>query len=475
MNELTLVIFGITSNLAHIKLIPSLFTLSKQHLLPPDASIIGVSRSVRDHSEFLKTIATSLKSNDADFDEDSHDFTEFSKRLSYLSGDISSSEFYKKLRTLLAEKQHAGEIIFYFAISPELYQPVLDQLQQSGFSKKTNRVKVVLEKPLGIDLESARSLNDLLLKHLDEKQIYRVDHYLGKETVQNILSFRFGNGLFEPLINSEHIDHIQITAAEQFGINARSYYDNVGALKDVGQNHLLQLLTFATMDAPSSYTNEAVTAARVRLLKQLDARSTTLVLGQYNGYKYESGSSPTSSTDTFFAMKTTIKNDRFSGVPIYIRAGKHLAQSVTEISIVFKVPQNRLFKHIDLGGQPNVLTYRIQPNEGLHLQTLIKRPGHELGLELNQLQFCYETLGHTLLEPYEHILYDAIQGNQTFFNDAEEVEAQWGFIDAITKNRPEVETYEKSSWGPKSSHTLIEVDGRSWLTPRESFCTPNKS
>jgi glucose-6-phosphate 1-dehydrogenase len=331
----------------------------------------------------------------------------------------------------------------------------------------------MIEKPIGKDLHSAKELNHLLLNYFTEDQIFRLDHYLGKETLQNILAFRFGNEIFEPLINNEHVDHIQITAAEDFGIGDRGgYYDNVGALVDVGQNHQLQMLAFALMDAPSEFSNKAITEERVKILQNLIPHPQKLVLGQYNGYHSEKNVAENSKTDTFYALKTEVNTKGLKGIPIYIRAGKKLKKTVTEISVVFKTPHNRLFKNEKNGMQPNVLVYRIQPNEGIVLKVLVKKPGFGISLEPEYMQYCYklDPHSHYIPDDHERLISDAIRGDQTFFNDAEEVEAQWQFIEHLVNNKPEPVIYQEGTWGPKAAMELIEEDGRQWLEPSEDFC-----
>ena len=274
------------------------------------------------------------------------------------------------------------------------------------------------------------------------------------------------------MINKDHVDHIQITASEDFGIGNRGgYYDLVGALKDVGQNHQLQMLAFSTMDAPVEFSNEAVTAQRLKILQSLKPIPEKVVFGQYEGYRNERNVNPRSQIDTFYALKCFIDNDRFKGVPVYIRAGKKMKQTATEISIIFKNPASHLFK--DLGGdQPNVLIYRIQPNEGIVLKITTKKLGHQTNLESEYMQFCYrlDPHGHYIPDPYERLLVDTIRGDQTFFNDSAEVEAQWAFIDPLIANRGKPGIYKQGSWGPKEADELIKADGRQWLEPSMDFC-----
>lgn len=477
-DSFALVIFGITSNLSQIKLIPALYDIAEKGLLPENTSIIGIARSSKSPEEFREYFRKVLNQENR---HHKHDIKEevlekLYKNLHYLDGHLDDPAFYKKLSQFMKSLDNKGfecdNRIYYLATYPDLYAQVFENLQKEGLNKQEEGwVRLMIEKPIGNDLKSAKELNQLLLKYFEEGQIYRLDHYLGKETLQNILAFRFGNGIFEPLINKDYIDHIQITATEDFGIGKRGgYYDSVGALKDVGQNHQLQMLAFATMDAPGEFNNERITIERIKILENLKPNPQKIVYGQYEGYREEQSVDPRSQTDTFYALKTEIDNERFKGVPVYIRAGKKLKDTVTEISIVFKTPINRLFKNIDSGMEPNVLIYRIQPNEGIVLKILTKKPGHEVTLEENYMQFCYRNLAEELPDAYEKLMLDAIRGDQTFFNDAAEVEAQWAFIDPLVDAKGAPYMYSPGSWGPKEADALIEADGRKWLEPSEMFC-----
>ena len=329
----------------------------------------------------------------------------------------------------------------------------------------------MIEKPIGHDLASAKELDKLLNQYFNEDQIYRLDHYLGKETLQNILTFRFGNCIFEPLINKEFVDHIQVTAAEDFGIGSRGgYYDETGHLKDVGQNHLLQMLAFSTMENPNEFSNVAITQKRIDILNALKADPKKLVLGQYDGYRSELHVKSNSQTNTFFAFRTEISNDRFRGVPIYVRGGKKMKQTATEISIVFKNRPNRLHLNLPSGEEPNVLIYRIQPNEAIVLKVLSKMPGLNTALEPSYMQFCYKHLSSDIFDPYLRLFYDAVSGDQTFFNDAEEIESEWSFIDRLSTGNHTAMPYKPGSWGPKEADKLIKADGREWLEPSMAFC-----
>ena len=472
---MALVFFGITSNLAQKYFIPALYDMVDKGVLPENLVILGNARTPMNKEEFSTYIHKVLHLPNVHHQHDIKEevFKKLIKRFHYLAGHLDDSGFYPSLDKTLAGFGSSDKI-FYLATYPDLYHYIFENLQKVGLNKQSKGfVRLMIEKPIGHDLKSAQELNQLLAKYFTEDQIYRLDHYLGKETLQNILTFRFSNGIFEPLVNSEYIDHIQITASEDFGIGARgSYYDQLGALKDVGQNHQLQMLAFATMDAPLEFSNEAVTKQRIKILESLTPLPQKVVFGQYEGYKKEKNVDPKSNTDTFYALKTYLINDRFKDVPIYIRAGKKLAKTVTEISIIFKNPVNRLLKNLDLGEEPNVLIYRIQPNEGIVLKMLTKVPGHKIKLEPAYMQFCYrgDIHSHIIPDPHERLLMDTIYGDQTFFNDAEEVEAQWAFIEPLASARGKPHLYKPGTWGPQAANKLIEEDGRQWLEPSMEFC-----
>ena len=471
IDSFALVIFGITGNLAQIKLIPVLYDMAEKGLLSENMSIIGIARKKMTETQFQNYFHRILHLANIHHQHEIKEdvFKALCKKLHYLSGGANDPKLYKDLNNYLSHNR-----IYYLATYPELYHDIFANLQKNNLSKQNKGwVRLMIEKPIGHDLPSAKELNRLLLKYFTEDQIFRLDHYLGKETLQNILAFRFANDIFEPLINKDYIDHIQITASEDFGIGKRGgYYDQVGALKDVGQNHQLQMLCFAAMDAPAEFSNEAVTKERIKILKQLVPLPDKMVYGQYKGYTKEPNVAPDSETDTFYALKTRINNERFKDVPVYIRAGKKLKQTVTEISIVFKNNVNRLFRSEDCGDEPNVLIYRIQPNEGIVLKILTKTPGYDAKLQPEYMQYCYRYNPHThnIPDPYERLLVDTIRGDQTFFNDAEEVEAQWAFIDPLIAVRGKPVIYEPGSWGPKEATELIEKDGRCWLEPSMEFC-----
>lgn len=472
MEPFVLIIFGITSNLAQIKLIPALYDMEEKNLLPEDMYIIGIARKEISAEKFKEYIHNTLHLENMHHKHPIKDevFERLHQRFKYMSGNIEDQKLYEKLKTMLKYNNR----IFYLATYPELYRLIFENLQKNSLNKQTNGwVKLIIEKPIGEDLASARKLNKLLLQFFAEDQIYRLDHYLGKETLQNILTFRFANDIFEPLINKNYIDHIQITASETFGIGKRGgYYDQVGALKDVGQNHQLQMLAFSLMDAPAEFSSQAVTKERLKILKCLVPLPNKIVFGQYEGYQKEENVNPSSQIDTFYALKTYINDKRYQGIPVYIRAGKKLQKTATEISIIFKNPVNNLFRNITYQDQPNVLIYRMQPNEGIVFKILTKKPGHKINLESEYMQYCYkiDPSGHYIPDPYERLLIDAINGDQTFFNDAAEIETQWSFIDPLAKVRSKPYIYKPGTWGPSQADKLLQEDGRSWLEPSTDFC-----
>lgn len=471
---LNLIIFGITSNLAQLKLIPALYDLTEKELLPNNINIIGIARNPKKRPEFIDFLYDSLHSENRHHKHliKEEVFKRLCNRFVYLDGHMEDSALYTKLNSYKSAKAPLSNNLYYLATYPNLYQVVFEHLDKFSLNRETTGwVRVMVEKPIGNDYKSAKNLNQVLLKYFKEEQVYRLDHYLGKETLQNILTFRFANNIFEHLINKEYLDHIQISALEDFSIGKRgAYYDTIGALKDVGQNHLLQMIAFTSMDKPLQFSNEAITAERTKILTKLVPIKESCVFGQYEGYQNEINVAKDSTTDTFFAFKAFINNSRFAGVPIYVRAGKNLKLTATEISLCFKTPLDTPFTDINAGIKPNILIYRIQPNEGIILNILTKKPGHTQELEQTYMQFCYRDYGPELPDAYERLIADALKGDQTFFNDAKEVEAQWKFIDPLISIRNQPVIYKPGSYGPTESDELIEKDGRKWLEPSMMFC-----
>jgi glucose-6-phosphate 1-dehydrogenase len=476
MEPFALVIFGVSGNLAQLKLIPALYDLEDKKLLPEGTIIAGMARKDWTREQYHNYVREVLATENHHHQHEikSEVVNSLLIKMHYLKGDFEAGQGYEQLKKFLSGTGRAGQNhLYYLATYPQFYGQIFNSLQEYGMNKQDKGwVRLMIEKPIGHDAASARELDAVLHKYFTEEQIYRLDHYLGKETIQNILVFRFGNGLLQPLLNREYIDHIQITAAEDFGVGKRGgYYDNVGALRDVGQNHLLQMLVVATMDAPAKFANREVTDERIKILKKIKANPKDVIFGQYNGYRYEEKIKPDSTTDTFFALKTEVDNDQWRGVPVYIRAGKKMAQTVTEISLVFKTPENSLFHNHELGDRPNVLTYRIQPHEGIGLSILVKKPGHKLQLENDFLQYYYKYRENELPDAYEKLIFDAIAGDPTFFNDAPEVIAAWEFVDKLMPFRKTPEVYDPGSWGPAGANQLIEADGRKWLEPSLDLCS----
>ncbi len=477
MEPFVLVIFGVSGNLSQIKLLPAIYDLEAKGLLHPDTRIVGISRQPFSKADFEKYVETTLHdgSHRHHHKTDPLVISSLLKKLHYIQGDFSegSDDLFPELKRFLDDyKPLTSNHLFYFATYPDHYAAILESLNKHDMNKSLDGwVRLMIEKPIGRDLPTAVELNKLLHRYFEENQIYRLDHYLGKETIQNILVFRFGNTLIGPLMSSEYVDHIQILAGEEFGIGSRGgYYDTVGALRDVGQNHLLQMLVVGTMEEPKQLENAEVTQKRIDILTKLKPDPNKLIFGQYNGYLYEKGVDPLSTTDTYFAFKTHIDNSRWAGVPIYVRGGKKLAMTATEISIVFKPNLKSLFGSLSPTNKPNVLTYRITPNEGIGFEILTKKPDHKFVLENSYLQYCYRDSSSKPADAYEKLLYDAIAGDGTFFNDAEEVEASWAFIDQMAVQKPNTYAYEPGTWGPDEAKILIEADGRKWIDPSEALC-----
>ncbi|MGH7246001.1 MAG: glucose-6-phosphate dehydrogenase [Candidatus Levyibacteriota bacterium] len=470
-----LVIFGGTGDLATNKLIPALFSLYKQRQLPEDFSIIGFARRSLSQKEFAETFTR--QSLDARWQE----FV--NKHLLYQQGTFEDEKGYLELIAVLGElDKKAGACItriFYLATPPNNYQVILNALKNTrlseGCGQGSNKwTRIAIEKPFGKDLETAKALDKELSNMFAEEQIFRVDHYLSKETVQNMLVFRFANNIFEPIWNKEFIDHVQITWAEKKGIEGRGgFFDGVGLLRDVGQNHLLQLLTAVVMEMPTSLDREGVRDARAAAMKSLrlfapEDLQESVVRGQYEGYLTEEHVEPASMTETFIAMKAFVDSERFFGVPFYIRAGKGMQKNIVEVSVVFKQTCNLLFREIGCPDEGNILTFRIQPDEGIILRTIAKKIGSKLSLGNVDMHFFYEEeFDKTIGDAYEKILLDIFSGDQMLFNRSDELAYSWEFIQRIlegwdiSKEKPDV--YKKGTWGPDIARKLIEKDGRKWI------------
>ena len=480
------VIFGASGDLTKRKLLPALFHLEQSGLLPQEFSVIGVARRPL-QDEFAKDMRDGIlqfggvKEGDAKLDE-------FMKKISYHAMNFDDPEGYGKLKSLLEDvdekKGTRGNRLFYLATAPEYFADIIEQLGRHGMAKPPKgKVHVIIEKPFGHDLESARHLLDEVNRVFAEDQIFRIDHYLGKETVQNILVFRFANGIFEPVWNRNYVDHVQITAAEDIGIEGRGpFYEKAGALRDVVQNHVMELLSFVALEPPVSFEADAMRREKVKVWRSVQPiHVMDVVRGQYGpgitdgkpvkGYRQEDRVDPNSFTETYAALKLGIENWRWAGVPFYLRAGKRLAKRATEITIQFKQPPQLLFKN-QSGAckelQPNLITMRIQPDEGISLRFGAKVPSPNMEVCPVNMNFSYaDAFGKSSANGYERLLLDAMLGDATLFAHRDGVEATWALLTPIleywagTKPR-DFPNYPAGTWGPKSADELLARDGRSW-------------
>ncbi|MCD6289762.1 MAG: glucose-6-phosphate dehydrogenase [Anaerolineae bacterium] len=483
MNELnlesdrvTIVIFGASGDLTRRKLIPALYSLMCEGQFPHEAHIIGVARSPLSSEEFRDRLYDGVQ-HYARFKPTSCDlWPRFSQRIVYLRGNYDDPDTYRRLAALLDETDKDANTpnnhLFYLAVPPTLYPVIVQQIGQSGLNHRARGwTRIIIEKPFGHDLDSARQLNAQVHRVFDEQQIYRIDHYLGKETVQNILAFRFANSIFEPLWNRNYIDHVQITMAESMGIEQRAgYYDKAGVLRDIFQNHMLQLLTFVAMEPPAVFNDKSLRDEKVKVLRATQLINTSdAVWGQYRGYRSERGVAPNSRTPTYAALKLYVNNWRWQGVSFYLRAGKRLAATVTEITMQFKRVPHLLFpENVDV--LPNTLTLRIQPNEGICLRFEIKVPGAGMRVAPVDMGFSYRDQFdvQSLPEAYERLLLDAIQGDASLFARSDEIELAWTLISPLihwwdSLDTPPLSIYEPGSWGPIEADALMARDGRAWI------------
>jgi glucose-6-phosphate 1-dehydrogenase len=485
-----MVIFGASGDLTRRKLIPSLYNLAKYNLLSREFAVIGVARNAMSADEFRAKLAQDLKEFvGGPVDPALQDWLE--KRAYYLTGEFADATTYQQLKEVLqtVDKEHGthGNYFYYLATAPDFFGPIVEQLSSIGLMTEENHQwrRVIVEKPFGRNLESAKALNEQLLKVVNESQIYRIDHYLGKETVQNILAFRFANGIFEPIWNRRYIDHVQITVAETVGVELRGgYYDTAGALRDMVPNHIMQLISLTAMEPPISFQADAVRDEQAKILHAIQPLSsedvlTRTVRGQYGegeiagqhvpAYRSEPGVPPDSRTETFVAVKLQVDNWRWAGVPFYLRTGKRLTSRSTYIVIQFRRAPFVLFRDTEVEKlTPNQLILQIQPEEGIALRFAAKTPGLAMRLGTVDMDFEYaDYFGKQSSTGYERLLHDCMVGDATLFQRADMVEAGWSVVSPMLdlwkalppRNFP---NYASGTWGPKDSEELMERDGRHW-------------
>jgi glucose-6-phosphate 1-dehydrogenase len=478
------VIFGATGNLSQIKLLPALYHLERAQRLPGDMSLFAFGRRPFSNDEWRTFVEDALKRKLGD-KFDAALFDKFAHRFAYVQGELHKHEDYHKLKEALATPKMGSctNVIFYLAIKPTEFGAVINNLDKSGLNKPRGLHRIVVEKPFGEDIETAQMLNGLLHKHFDEEQVYRIDHYLGKESVQNLLVFRFANTLIEPLWNRNFIDHVQITVAEDDGIGKRAdYYDKAGALRDMLQNHLMQLLTVVAMEPPPSLDADAVRDEKVKVLRSIRPISKRSVhahafRAQYAagfvdgkpvpGYAQEEGVEENSVTETFVAAKFYIDNWRWRGVPFYLRTGKRMAKQTSMIAIRFKHPPQQLFRETPVEYiAPNWVLLSLQPEESMHMEIHVKKPGLEMDTRVLKLNASYLGTGEAALDAYENLLLDVIEGDRTLFIRFDEVEWAWRVVDPILKywamERDYIHTYPAGTWGLHEAGRLFDGEDQEW-------------
>jgi glucose-6-phosphate 1-dehydrogenase len=473
----SMVIFGASGDLTQRKLVPSLFNLYRKGRMPKKFCIVGYGGTAFTDEQFRTHLEEGLKQF-ASFKFSEEEWENFASNLGYRQGRYDKAEDFEKLKSMLKDWEGgAGDRIYYMATPPGVFPNIIAQLAQTGqLAENDGWRRVVIEKPFGTDLKSACDLNEQIHKALNEKQIYRIDHYLGKETVQNILVSRFSNTIFEPLWNRNYIDHVEITVAEQVGVEHRArFYDQVGVLRDMFQNHLLQLVSLVAMEPPVSFDASALRNEKVKVLsaihpmKEEDVLRKT-VLAQYKGYREEEGVDKDSRTPTFAAVRLQVDNWRWQGVPFYLRSGKSLKEKLSQVTIEFKEPPHLLFPNTESHLTPNMLVLYLQPDEGMHLRFEAKVPDTVSEMRSVDMEFHYEdSFGKTAIpEAYERLLLDVLTGDPSLFTRADEVETAWGIIDPIIrawdKQKESLPVYEPGTWGPAESDELLAKDKRKWST-----------
>ena len=474
----TVVIFGASGDLTHRKLVPALYNLYRKNRLPKDTRIVGFSRTEYAHEAWRNDLAEAMKKFIGK-EFDAALWEKFSANVFYHAGDIGRTEDFKSLAKFLTEIENGEKStrIYYLSTAPKFYGPAVEQLGESGLADESNgQRRVIIEKPFGTDLASAKALNKVVHSVFSEQQVYRIDHYLGKETVQNLLVLRFANTIFEPIWNRNYIDHVQITVAEEVDVARRAdYYDSAGVMRDMFQNHLLQLVMITAMEAPVRFEADAVRNEKVKVLQAIrplkgDNVHRNTLRGQYHNYADAAGVKPGSHTATFAAIKLSIDNWRWQGVPFYLRSGKAMSCRTTQIVVQFREPPHMLFPNGPKSAiESNRLVIQVQPAEGMQLEFQTKVPDAGMRIRQTALDFsyCREFRG-IIPEAYQRLLLDALEGDASLFARADEVEAAWSICDPILEewqrsDKPKLYIYEPGLWGPEESTEWMAEQGRQWF------------